>query len=66
MQEQNLAASEYFKDKERFADLMNGYVYHGQQIIHPEDILELDPVIPRNRRVWVRAPRQCEHRGSDA
>ena len=30
MQEQNLAASEYFKDKERFADLMNGYVYHGQ------------------------------------
>ena len=47
MQEQNLAASEYFKDKERFADLMNGYVYHGQQMIHPEDILELDPVIPR-------------------
>ena len=47
MQEQNLAAGEYFKDKERFADLMNGYVYHGQQMIHPEDILELDPVIPR-------------------
>ena len=46
MQEQNLAASEYFKDKERFADLMNGYVYHGQQMIHPEDILELDPSSP--------------------
>ena len=47
MQEQNTASIDYFKNKERFADLINGYVYHGQQLISAEDILELDSVVSR-------------------
>ncbi len=47
MQEQNRSSWEYFKTKERFADLLNGYVYHGIQEIREEDITELDPVIMR-------------------
>ena len=46
MQEQNLVSIDYFKVKERFADLINGFVYHGRQAVREEDIIELDPVLP--------------------
>ena len=46
MPEQNKLSIEFFKDKVRFADLMNGFGNHGKQVILPEDIIEMDPVIP--------------------
>lgn len=46
MQEQNNISKDYFKRKDRFADLLNGYIYHGQQMIRADDIKEMDPVIP--------------------
>ena len=46
MQEQNKVSIDYFKVKERFADLINGFVYHGKQAVREEDIVELDPVLP--------------------
>lgn len=46
MSEQNKLSIEFFKEKARFADLMNGFGNHGKQLILPEYILELDPVIP--------------------
>lgn len=50
MQEQNVVSIDYFKVKKRFADLLNGYIYHGQEVIRPQDVQELDSVISRTRR----------------
>ena len=47
MQEQNRSSWEYFKTKERFADLLNGYVYHGIQEIREEDITDSDVIYKR-------------------
>ena len=41
MPEQNKLSIEFFKDKVRFADLMNGFGNHGKQAILPEDIIEM-------------------------
>ncbi|MDO4338232.1 MAG: hypothetical protein Q4C91_09125 [Eubacteriales bacterium] len=47
MQNQNVVSIDYFKDKERFADFLNGYFYSGQEIIRQEDIHEVNPVLSR-------------------
>ena len=33
---------QYFDDAARYADLLNGYVFHGQQIVKMEDVQEMD------------------------
>lgn len=32
----------YMKVPERFADLINGYIYQGEEVVKPEDIHEMD------------------------
>lgn len=33
----------YFADPERFADLINGYVGHGEVLILPQNLQSMDP-----------------------
>ena len=47
MQEKNAVTHEYFEDPERFADLVNGYVYHGQQVVKAQNVLEQEEAISR-------------------
>ena len=42
MGKSNIAIKQFFRDKVRFADLFNGYVFQGKQIITPEDLEEKD------------------------
>ncbi len=34
--------SDYFEDRRRFADLVNGVLYEGRQLVKPEELQELD------------------------
>ena len=36
------AMERYLEDPARYADLINGYRFHGRQVLKPEDILEKD------------------------
>ena len=38
----DISLIQYYEDRNRYADLINGYFFHGQQIVHGEDIKELD------------------------
>ena len=40
MQEKDICSIEYFEDEERFADIVNGHVFHGKRYVLPEDIQE--------------------------
>ena len=40
----NTAAKQYMKKNENIADLCNFYIYGGRQVVHPEDLSELDTV----------------------
>lgn len=42
MGKSNIAVKQWLRDKERFADLFNGTIFQGQQIILPEDLEERD------------------------
>lgn len=42
MQEQDAVSIDYFQDNERFADLINGYVYQGEELVKPGDIREIN------------------------
>lgn len=47
MTAQDILSNNYFKDKNRFADLLNGFFCEGKQIIQAKDIRERDPVLSR-------------------
>lgn len=40
--EKDVLSKEYIGTRERFADIINGFFFHGEQVIRPEDILEMD------------------------
>lgn len=42
MQEKDIISMEYFEDPARFADLLNGFLFQGEQVIQPEDVMEAD------------------------
>lgn len=42
MQEQDVNTKEYFLLEERVADLVNGVMLEGRQLIKPEDVHEAD------------------------
>lgn len=42
MGKSNIAVKQWLRDKERFADLFNGTVFQGQQIVLPEELEEKD------------------------
>ena len=47
MQEKDAVSIEYFENPARFADLINGYVYQGQQVVQKKDVRELNRTIFR-------------------
>lgn len=42
MGKSNIAVKQWLRNKQRFADLFNGIVFQGQQIVLPEDLEEID------------------------
>ena len=38
-----MVLNRYFEDGERYADLINGYAFNGDQVVRKEDVQELDP-----------------------
>lgn len=47
MQKQDVIPIHYFESPDRFADLINGYVYHGEERIRPEDVREKNSSVAR-------------------
>lgn len=45
MKEANATSIEYFRDFRRVADLLNGIIFHGKQVINEEKLQELNPVV---------------------
>lgn len=42
MSAKDVSAKEFMSDNERFADLMNFYLYQGEKVIRPEELMEQD------------------------
>ena len=42
MGQKDLTQNNYFNDKTRFADACNGILFQGEQIIHPEELEEVE------------------------
>ena len=38
MREKDAVSNVFLKDPARVADLLNGYIYHGHQVIRKEDV----------------------------
>lgn len=39
---QDLTLKQFWRDNDRFADLFNAVLFHGESIIHPKDLSEMD------------------------
>ena len=64
MGDKDNAQKDFFDDNERFADLCNGVVFHGEHVIRAEELKEVDPnivyrfekrqtvVIPDKVKMW--------------
>lgn len=42
MQEKDILLREYLQDQNRFADLLNGFVFGGKRLVKPGDVQEMD------------------------
>ncbi|MCI6005968.1 MAG: transposase [Blautia sp.] len=51
MSDRDIISINYFEDKERFADLLNGYLFEGRQIIQPDDFREADSGVLRIQKM---------------
>lgn len=47
MHKQDVIPIHYFESPDRFADLINGYVYHGEERIRPENVREKSSSVAR-------------------
>lgn len=47
MQEKDAVSIEYFENPARFADLINGFIYQGQQVVQTKDVQELNRTVSR-------------------
>ncbi len=45
MREENAASIEFFRDFRRVADLINGVIFHGKQIVRECDLQEQNPIL---------------------
>ena len=45
MKEENATSIEFFRDFRRVADLINGVIFHGKQIVRECDLQEQNPVL---------------------
>ena len=48
MGRKDITSINYFKDKSRIADLLNVYLYQGQEVIKEKDITELNPILAKS------------------
>ncbi len=42
MGKKNIVWNDYISQEDRFADFFNGVVFHGDQVVFPEDLVTLD------------------------
>lgn len=42
MGQKDISLVRYFEDQERYADLINGFIFHGEQVVSGQDIMEMD------------------------
>lgn len=42
MGKSNIAVKQWLRNKKRFADLFNGTIFQGEQIVLPEELEEID------------------------
>ena len=47
MQSENVVSISYFENPSRFADLLNGYVYQGKEMVSAEEISEVNASVAR-------------------
>ncbi|MDE7445414.1 MAG: hypothetical protein K2N15_06925 [Lachnospiraceae bacterium] len=47
MGSQDIRLKSYLEDTRRYADLWNGGVFEGRQMIHPEELEKITPVLPK-------------------
>lgn len=50
MQEKDITSVEYFEDPQRFADLLNGHLFGGNQIVKAENVQERNRVLTRTKQ----------------
>ena len=50
MGRKDLWQSDYFDDKRRFADMINGAFFKGEQIIKAEELEEVDPKLVHHEK----------------
>lgn len=50
MGKKNIVWNDYISQEDRFADFFNGVVFHGDQVVFPEDLVSLDS------KLWRRQP----------
>lgn len=55
--EEDFSSAECLSDNERFADLINGFVFHGRQVVNAKDLTDLDS------RTGVRGSKAYRQRG---
>lgn len=51
MSDKDIISIDYFEDNERFADLINGYLFEGREIIRSEDFRESDSKVSRIQKM---------------
>lgn len=58
MGKEDVYESDYFENAEIFADLVNGVLYHGEQVVKPEELKEQDgelrSILGQNVRKTIR------------
>lgn len=42
MGQKDISLVRYFEDQERYADLMNGFVFQGKQVVSEDDVQDMD------------------------
>lgn len=73
MGRKNNVINTYLEDRERFADLFNGILFKGEQIILPEELSEMDTKVRRRKdndgqssgKEFIRDHLKCWKKGSD-
>ena len=46
MREKDAVSNVFFQDPARIADLLNGFIYHGEQVVSAADVQERGDIFP--------------------
>ena len=53
MGEKDIRLKVYFSDKERYADLWNGSLFQGREVVKPQELEEVSPVLDMAEEVCI-------------